>query len=81
MFPASLKTSPLLRTWLLRLGNLGVTVKPRHRWDGWDADGNPRFVSNGEALSVEPNAIVLALGGASWPKLGSDARWAAILTI
>jgi uncharacterized flavoprotein (TIGR03862 family) len=80
VFPASLKTSPLLRTWLLRLGNLGVTVKLRHRWDGWDADGNPRFVSNGEALSVEPNAIVLALGGASWPKLGSDARWAAILT-
>ncbi len=79
VFPTSLKTSPLLRTWLLRLGNLGVAVKLRHRWDGWDTDGNPRFIANGQAFSVEPDAIVLALGGASWPKLGSDARWAAIL--
>jgi uncharacterized flavoprotein (TIGR03862 family) len=79
VFPTSLKTSPLLRTWLLRLGNLGVAVKLRHRWDGWDDDGNPRFSAGGETISVVPDAIVLALGGASWPKLGSDARWAAIL--
>jgi uncharacterized flavoprotein (TIGR03862 family) len=79
VFPTSLKTSPLLRTWLLRLGNLGVAVKLRHRWDGWDDDGNPRFSAGGETISVVPDAIVLALGGASWSKLGSDARWAAIL--
>ena len=51
VFPTSLKTSPLLRTWLLRLGNLGVTVKLRHRWEGWDDDGNLRFVAGGNELS------------------------------
>lgn len=79
VFPTILKTSPLLRTWLLRLGNLGVTTKLRHRWNGWDEDGNLRFAAGGDDVSVEPDAIVLALGGASWPKLGSDARWATIL--
>ncbi len=75
VFPTSLKTSPLLRTWLLRLGNLGVTFKLRHRWQGWDEDGSLRFITAGKELLVEPDATVLALGGASWPKLGSDARW------
>ena len=79
VFPTSLKTSPLLRTWLLRLGNLGVAVKLRHRWQGWDADGNLRFIAGDKALSVRPDLTVLALGGASWPRLGSDARWAEIL--
>lgn len=75
VFPTSLKTSPLLRTWLLRLRNLGVTFKLRHRWDGWDEDGSLRFITAGKELLVEPDATILALGGASWPKLGSDARW------
>jgi uncharacterized flavoprotein (TIGR03862 family) len=79
VFPTSLKTSPLLRTWLLRLGNLGVTVKLRHRWEGWDEDGNLRFSEGEKELPVEPDITVLALGGASWPRLGSDARWAEIL--
>lgn len=79
VFPTVLKTSPLLRTWLLRLGNLGVTFKLRHRWDGWDEDGLLRFITaDGEQL-VEANATVLALGGASWPRLGSDARWVVLL--
>ena len=79
VFPTSLKTSPLLRTWLLRLGNLGVTVKLRHRWEGWDESGRLRFTAaDGEQL-VAPAATILALGGASWPRLGSDARWAAML--
>ena len=79
VFPTVLKTSPLLRTWLLRLGNLGVKTKLRHRWAGWDDDGNLRFVVDGKDVSVVPDVIVLALGGASWARLGSDGRWAAIL--
>jgi hypothetical protein len=69
----------LLRTWLLRLGNLGVTVKLRHRWEGWDDAGRLRFTAvDGEKLAM-PAAAILALGGASWPRLGSDASWAALL--
>ncbi len=79
VFPTVLKTSPLLRTWLLRLRNLGVATKLRDRWDGWDEDGNLGFVVDDEKVSVEPDVIVLALGGASWPKLGSDGHWATIL--
>ncbi|RDV03689.1 NAD(P)/FAD-dependent oxidoreductase [Undibacter mobilis] len=79
VFPKALKTSPLLRTWLLRLRNLGVTVKLRHRWEGWDDDGQLRFSTGGEEISVNPDVIVLATGGASWPKLGSDGRWVDIL--
>jgi uncharacterized flavoprotein (TIGR03862 family) len=79
IFPTSLKTSPLLRTWLLRLGNLGVTIKLRHRWNGWNTDGNPGFIVDGKERSAEPDVIVLALGGASWPKLGSDGQWTTIL--
>jgi uncharacterized flavoprotein (TIGR03862 family) len=79
VFPTSLKTSPLLRTWLLRLGNLGVTVKLRHRWQGWDADGNLRFIAEGKEQRALPDITVLALGGASWPRLGSDARWVELL--
>lgn len=79
VFPTALKTSPLLRTWLLRLGNLGVKTKLRHRWAGFDGDGNLRFVVDGKDVSVVPDVIVLALGGASWAKLGSDGRWATIL--
>jgi uncharacterized flavoprotein (TIGR03862 family) len=79
VFPEALKTSPLLRTWLLRLSNLGVTVKLRHRWEGFDGDGNLRFVADGKEVSVVPDVVVLALGGASWAKLGSDGKWAKIL--
>jgi uncharacterized flavoprotein (TIGR03862 family) len=75
VFPTVLKTSPLLRTWLLRLNNLGVTFKMRHRWNGWDEEGSLRFMTEGQELLIEPDVTVLALGGASWPKLGSDARW------
>lgn len=80
VFPTVLKTSPLLRTWLLRLNNLGVTFKLRHRWEGWDEDGNLRFTTEEKEVAAEPDATVLALGGASWPKLGSDARWADLLS-
>lgn len=79
VFPKALKTSPLLRTWLLRLRNLGVTVKLRHRWQGWDEDGQLLFKTGDETASVKPDVVVLAMGGASWPKLGSDGRWVDIL--
>jgi uncharacterized flavoprotein (TIGR03862 family) len=79
VFPTVLKTSPLLRTWLLRLRNLGVKTKLRHRWEGFDGDGNLRFAADGKEVSVVPDVIVLALGGASWAKLGSDGRWVGIL--
>ena len=79
VFPKALKTSPLLRTWLLRLRNLGVAVKLKHRWTGLDEDGGLRFETDGTTVSVEPDAIVLAAGGASWPKLGSDGAWTDIL--
>jgi uncharacterized flavoprotein (TIGR03862 family) len=79
VFPKALKTSPLLRTWLLRLRNLGVTVKLRHRWEGWDDDGQLVFKASGEEVAAKPDVAVLATGGASWPKLGSDGRWVDIL--
>jgi len=75
VFPTVLKTSPLLRTWLLRLGNLGVTVALRHRWEGWDDEGRLHFVTPDGDVFVAPDATVLALGGGSWPRLGSDGRW------
>ena len=79
VFPTSLKTSPLLRTWLLRLGNLGVTVRLRHRWQGWDEDGRLRFVTPEGEQFTTAEAMILALGGASWPKLGSDGGWVSTL--
>ncbi len=79
VFPQSFKTSPLLRTWLRRLSSMGVEVRLRYRWQGWDAQGRLRFVSGDEEITVEADATILALGGASWPRLGSDAAWVDIL--
>ena len=75
VFPASFKTSPLLRAWLRRLDGSGVRFRLRHRWLGWDEGGRLRFATpEGEAV-VACDATVLALGGASWPHLGPDGRW------
>ena len=79
VFPKDFKTSPLLRAWLRRLSEMGVQVRLHHRWQGWDAQGRLRFVSGGDEISVEADATILALGGASWPRLGSDAAWVDIL--
>jgi len=79
VFPKTFKASPLLRAWLGRLTSLGVQFKLRHRWTGWDAGGCLTFhAPNGQHL-VEASATVLALGGASWPRLGSDAAWVGLL--
>ena len=79
IFPKAMKASPLLRAWLARLAALGVDLRARHRWRGFAGDGALRFEApDGEAL-LRPAATVLALGGASWPRLGSDGTWPALL--
>jgi hypothetical protein len=75
VFPAEMKAAPLLRAWLHRLRGAGVRIHVRHRWLGWDADGALRFAGPGGEVSVKPRATVLALGGGSWPRLGSDGAW------
>ena len=79
VFPKGFKTSPLLRAWLRRLDAMGVQFRLRHRWNGWDADGRLLFAAAGGSIAVDARATVLALGGASWPKLGSDGAWTNIL--
>jgi uncharacterized flavoprotein (TIGR03862 family) len=75
VFPKAMKASPLLRVWLRRLGELGVRVALRHRWTGWSTDGKLRFSHDGRDAEVAADITILALGGASWPRLGSDASW------
>ncbi len=75
VFPQDFKAAPLLRSWLKRLRAAGLTIHARHRWTGWNEDGALTFSTPAGILSVRAEATVLALGGASWPKLGSDAAW------
>jgi len=74
VFPTAMKASPLLRAWLKRLEAQGVTILTRHRWIGFDGNACRLHTPEGEQ-SIEADAVLLALGGASWPKLGSDAVW------
>ena len=78
VFPRAMKASPLLRAWLGRLAGLGVELRPRHRWLGWDG-GALRFETPEGGIRFEADATLLALGGASWPRLGSDGAWTALL--
>ena len=80
VFPQAMKASPLLRAWLRQLDAMDVTVALRHRWTGWDDDGALMFDTPGGIVRVKPDVTVLALGGASWPRLGSDGGWTDILT-
>jgi len=75
IFPKSLKASPLLRAWLRKLDTMGVSFSMRHRWTGWDDSGRLLFQTPEGEKAVEAGATVLALGGASWPRLGSDGGW------
>jgi uncharacterized flavoprotein (TIGR03862 family) len=75
VFPKTFKASPLLRAWLRRLDAAGVQFAFRHRWTGWDAEGRLQFETPDGSLAVAANATVLALGGASWPRLGSNGAW------
>src|SRR5258708_5545340 len=79
VFPQAFKASPLLRAWLRRLDSIGVQLKLRHRWTGWGGNGHLLFRTPHGQHVVEARATVLALGGASWPRLGSDGAWAEIL--
>ncbi len=80
VFPQALKASPLLRAWLRRLGATGVAFKPRHLWVGWDETGALVFVGPAGHIAVQADATVLALGGASWPRLGADGGWVEAVT-
>jgi uncharacterized flavoprotein (TIGR03862 family) len=75
VFPKAFKTSPLLRAWLRRLDGAGVAFKLRHHWLGWDGQGDVLFDTPDGRVAVHADAVVLALGGASWPRLGSDGGW------
>jgi uncharacterized flavoprotein (TIGR03862 family) len=80
VFPKAFKASPLLRACLSRLENLDVRFELRHRWIGWDKEGALRFETPQGSHSVKPRATILALGGASWPRLGSNGDWRDILS-
>mgnify|MGYP001061761422 CR=1 FL=1 len=75
VFPKTLKASPLLRAWLKRLDSIGVALALRHRWSGWDGDGRLEFQTPGGERAITADATIMALGGASWPRLGSDGAW------
>ncbi len=79
VFPSDLKSAPLLRAWLRRLRQDGVTLHVRHRWGGWDETGALRFVTPQGDRFVSADAVILALGGGSWPQLGSNGAWVSLL--
>ncbi len=83
VFPASFRATPLLRAWLDRLTHVGVTIETRHRWLGWGTTADGRIETrqlvfsrwDGSTVEVTSDATLLALGGASWPRVGSDGGW------
>jgi hypothetical protein len=79
VFPQAMKASPLLRAWLRRLESMGVRVALRHCWTGWADDGALMFDTPDGIVRATADVTVLALGGASWPRLGSDGGWSGIL--
>ena len=79
VFPLDRKAAPLLRGWVRRLREQGVRFHVQHRWTGWDGDGALHFASPEGLLRARAPAVVLALGGGSWPQLGSDGGWVPLL--
>ena len=80
VFPIDRKAAPLLRGWVRRLRDAGVQFHVQHRWQGWDDAGALRFATPAGDTSFMADAVVLALGGSSWPQLGSDGAWVETLT-
>lgn len=80
IFPREMKASPLLRAWLKRLDHLGVKYYTRHSWQGFDGENLVFSNSEKQIVKVSSDATLLALGGASWPSLGSDGSWVNILS-
>ncbi len=79
VFPKEMKAAPLLRAWLRRLRAAGVVFHMRHRWTGWNEDDTLQFNAPQGDVSVRVDATLLALGGGSWARLGSDGAWTALL--
>lgn len=79
VFPKSFKATALLRAWLRALDKLGVTLRPRHKFIGWNAQGHARFATPEGETALGAKVTVLALGGASWPRLGGDGSWTGVL--
>lgn len=79
VFPRDMKAAPLLRAWLRRLRQAGLAIHVRHRWCGWDEHKSLRFETPEGPTSVRADAVILALGGGSWPNLGSDGAWVSVL--
>lgn len=79
VFPRDMKAAPLLRAWLKRLRDSGVVIHTRHRWLGWTAEGALRMSYPQGELQVRADAVILALGGGSWARLGSDGAWVPLL--
>ncbi len=79
VFPRRMKASPLLRAWLAQLIGAGVAVRSRCNWKGWDESGRLLVDSPDSEKAIEADAVVLALGGASWPRLGSTGDWVGAL--
>ena len=79
VFPTDMKAAPLLRAWLKRLRELGVVIHTRHRWLGWTAEGALRIASPTGEQALTADATLLALGGGSWARLGSDGAWVPLL--
>jgi uncharacterized flavoprotein (TIGR03862 family) len=75
VFPTDMKAAPLLRAWLKRLRDNGVVIHTRHRWLGWNDSGALRMASPEGEKALQPDATLLALGGGSWSRLGSDGAW------
>ncbi|UOG91739.1 MAG: TIGR03862 family flavoprotein [Candidatus Thiothrix sulfatifontis] len=80
VFPKEMKAAPLLRAWLARLKRNGLRVHPRHRWVGWNAQGQLVFETPQSTMTVHHTVAILALGGGSWQKLGSDGAWVRMLS-
>ncbi len=79
VFPLEMKAAPLLRSWLRRLRAAGLVFHTRHRWCGWDENQALRFITPDGEKTVHADAVILALGGGSWAKLGSDGKWLPLL--
>ena len=79
VFPKGMKAFPILQRWIQRLRDRGIHFQTRHRWQGWNPDGSLLFETLDGRNSVRADAVILALGGASWPKLGSDGAWVPLL--
>jgi len=80
VFPADMKAAPLLRAWLHRLRINGVSFYVRHRWTGWSEDGLWLFETREGQRKIKADAVILALGGGSWARLGSTGAWVPVLT-